>query len=126
MIAASARPEDAIWPIPFLTFSLVGGLLAFQRPRNLVGCPTGPDDDERIVLFVGRITDQKGIFHLLEAHRRLPRNVQTVLCASAPDTPEIEERPIGGLGIFLMRHMADEIRYRRKNGINHLTLRFLP
>jgi len=44
------------------------------------------------VLFVGRITDQKGIFHLLEASRRLPDGVQVVLCASAPDTPEIEER----------------------------------
>jgi len=44
------------------------------------------------VLFVGRITDQKGIFHLIEAARRLPAGVQVVLCASAPDTPEIEER----------------------------------
>jgi len=44
------------------------------------------------VLFVGRITDQKGIFHLLEAARKLPAGVQVVLCASAPDTPEIEER----------------------------------
>jgi alpha-maltose-1-phosphate synthase len=44
------------------------------------------------VLFVGRITDQKGIFHLLEAARRLPASVQVVLGASAPDTPEIEER----------------------------------
>jgi alpha-maltose-1-phosphate synthase len=44
------------------------------------------------VLFVGRITDQKGIFHLLEAAPRLPAGVQIVLCASAPDTPEIEER----------------------------------
>jgi glycogen synthase len=44
------------------------------------------------VLFVGRITDQKGIFHLLEAGRRLPAGVTLVLCASAPDTPEIEER----------------------------------
>jgi glycogen synthase len=44
------------------------------------------------VLFVGRITDQKGIFHLLEAATRLPAGVQVVLCASAPDTPEIEER----------------------------------
>jgi glycogen synthase len=44
------------------------------------------------VLFVGRITDQKGIFHLLEAAKRLPSGVQVVLCASAPDTPEIEER----------------------------------
>jgi glycogen synthase len=44
------------------------------------------------VLFVGRITDQKGIFHLLEAADKLPADVQVVLCASAPDTPEIEER----------------------------------
>jgi glycogen synthase len=47
---------------------------------------------EPYVLFVGRITDQKGIFHLLEASRRLPAGVQVVLCASAPDTPEIEDR----------------------------------
>jgi glycogen synthase len=44
------------------------------------------------VLFVGRITDQKGIFHLLEAADLMPEGVQVVLCASAPDTPEIEER----------------------------------
>src|SRR5881396_2915704 len=44
------------------------------------------------VLFVGRITDQKGIFHLLEASKSLPPGVQVVLCASAPDTPEIETR----------------------------------
>ena len=49
------------------------------------------------VLFVGRITDQKGIFHLLEASRRLPAGVQVVLCASAPDTPEIEERLRGAV-----------------------------
>src|SRR6266436_5975577 len=47
---------------------------------------------EPYVLFVGRITDQKGIFHLLEAAPRLPAGVQVVLCASAPDTPEIEAR----------------------------------
>ena len=44
------------------------------------------------VLYVGRITDQKGIFHLLEASKGLPAGVQVVLCASAPDTPEIEAR----------------------------------
>jgi glycogen synthase len=44
------------------------------------------------VLFVGRITDQKGIFHLLDAAKLLPAGVQVVLCAAAPDTPEIEER----------------------------------
>jgi glycogen synthase len=44
------------------------------------------------VLFVGRITEQKGIFHLLEAVPHLPGGVQVVLCAAAPDTPEIEQR----------------------------------
>jgi glycogen synthase len=47
---------------------------------------------EPYVLFVGRITDQKGIFHLIEAAKKLPEGVQVVLCASAPDTPEILER----------------------------------
>ena len=44
------------------------------------------------VLFVGRITEQKGIFHLLDAARFLPEGIQVVLCAAAADTPEIEER----------------------------------
>lgn len=41
------------------------------------------------VLFVGRITRQKGIVHLVRAIRHLRRGVQIVLCAGAPDTPEI-------------------------------------
>lgn len=41
------------------------------------------------VLFVGRITRQKGIIHLVNAIRFLDPGVQVVLCAGAPDTPEI-------------------------------------
>lgn len=41
------------------------------------------------VLFVGRITRQKGIVHLIHAARRFDDGVQLVLCASSPDTPEI-------------------------------------
>jgi len=41
------------------------------------------------VLFVGRITRQKGVTHLVDAIRYLPPNIQVVLCAGAPDTPEI-------------------------------------
>jgi starch synthase len=44
------------------------------------------------VLFVGRISEQKGIFPLLEAARTLPAGVQVVLCASSPDTPELLAR----------------------------------
>ena len=41
------------------------------------------------VLFVGRITRQKGVTHLVEAIPHLPPGTQVVLCAGAPDTPEI-------------------------------------
>jgi glycogen synthase len=49
----------------------------------------GVDPDLPIVLFVGRITRQKGILHLVRAVRHLAPGVQVVLCAGAPDTPEI-------------------------------------
>lgn len=41
------------------------------------------------VLFVGRITRQKGISQLIEAAQYFDKNCQIVLCAGAPDTPEI-------------------------------------
>ena len=43
------------------------------------------------VLFVGRITRQKGIIHLVHAIKYLDPGMQVVLCAGAPDTPEIGE-----------------------------------
>lgn len=49
----------------------------------------GIDPDRPFILFVGRITRQKGIMHLIEAVPMLDPGVQTVLCASAPDTKEI-------------------------------------
>jgi starch synthase len=49
----------------------------------------GVDPEIPIVLFVGRITRQKGILHLVRAIPHLRPGVQVVLCAGAPDTPEI-------------------------------------
>ncbi|WP_426168657.1 glycogen synthase [Microbacterium sp. DWRC1-3] len=49
----------------------------------------GMDPDRPSVVFVGRITRQKGLPYLLQAARLLPPEVQLVLCAGAPDTPEI-------------------------------------
>ena len=49
----------------------------------------GVDPATPYVLFVGRITRQKGVTHLVEAVQYLPENTQVVLCAGAPDTPEI-------------------------------------
>lgn len=56
----------------------------------------GIDPDRPSVVFVGRITRQKGLPYLLRAMERLPDEVQLVLCAGAPDTPEIAAE-VGGL-----------------------------
>ncbi|MBW8763850.1 MAG: glycogen synthase [Microbacterium sp.] len=49
----------------------------------------GMDPNRPSVVFVGRITRQKGLPYLLQAASRLPADVQLILCAGAPDTPEI-------------------------------------
>jgi starch synthase len=49
----------------------------------------GVDPDRPSVVFVGRVTRQKGLPHLLRAARALPPEVQLVFCAGAPDTPGI-------------------------------------
>ena len=49
----------------------------------------GIDPSKRTVVFVGRITRQKGLPYFLRAARELPDDVQLVLCAGAPDTKEI-------------------------------------
>ena len=50
----------------------------------------GIDPDRPTIVFVGRITRQKGLPHLLRACEQLPEDVQVILCAGAPDTPEIK------------------------------------
>jgi starch synthase len=52
----------------------------------------GVDPDRPIVAFVGRITRQKGVAHLVTAAHQFSPDVQLVLCAGAPDTPEIAEQ----------------------------------
>lgn len=49
----------------------------------------GIDPSRPSVVFVGRITRQKGLPYLLRAAEQLPADVQLILCAGAPDTPQI-------------------------------------
>ena len=50
----------------------------------------GIDPERPFVLFLGRLSRQKGVGHFLAACRRLAPEVQAVLCAWPPDTPEVE------------------------------------
>ncbi|MEN9749343.1 MAG: hypothetical protein RL149_421 [Actinomycetota bacterium] len=82
---------------------------AFQSAINndLVRA-NGVDPDQRSVVFVGRITQQKGLPYLLKAARELPSDVQLVLCAGAPDTPQILQE---------VTDLVEELRKVRDNVI---------
>lgn len=68
----------------------------------------GVDKSKPYVLFVGRITRQKGIIHLVNAIKYIDPDTQIVLCAGAPDTPEIGAE---------MKDAVDEVKKTRKNVI---------
>ena len=55
----------------------------------------GIDPEAPTIVFVGRITRQKGLPYFLRAVRELPEDYQVVLCAGAPDTPEIAQEVDG-------------------------------
>mgnify|MGYP000165094380 CR=1 FL=1 len=76
----------------------------------------GIDPQKPFVLFVGRITRQKGIVYLVNAIRHLDPGFQVVLCAGAPDTPEIAAEMKSAVeaaskereGIFWIDEMVDK------------------
>jgi len=68
----------------------------------------GIDRSKPFVLFVGRITRQKGIIHLVNAIKYIDPDTQIVLCAGAPDTPEIAKE---------MEDSVNEVKKTRKNVI---------
>ena len=80
----------------------------------------GVDPDRPIVAFVGRITRQKGVAHLVAAAHHFAPDVQLVLCAGAPDTPEIAAEVRGAVerlqearaGVFWVQDMrpTEQIR----------------
>ncbi len=84
-------------------------LSAFQSASNpdLVRA-LGINPDARSVVFVGRITQQKGLPYLLQAVKDLPSDVQIVLCAGAPDTKEMQQRVVD---------LVDELKAKRSGVI---------
>ena len=82
-------------------------------PEESVLADLGVDRSRPIVAFVGRITRQKGVAHLLAAAHKFDPDVQLVLCAGAPDTPEIAAEVSAAVadlaaartGVFWVREM---------------------
>jgi alpha-maltose-1-phosphate synthase len=76
----------------------------------------GIDANKPYVLFVGRITRQKGFQHLIRAIQFMDRDFQIVLCAAAPDTPgmaqemktAVEEAKAHRPGIIWINEMVDQ------------------
>jgi starch synthase len=82
-------------------------------PEKSVLADLGVDGSRPVVAFVGRITRQKGVPHLLAAAHHFDPDVQLVLCAGAPDTPEIAAEVRDGVaqlaasrtGVFWVQEM---------------------
>src|SRR3984957_16486787 len=80
----------------------------------------GVDPDRPIVAFVGRITRQKGVGHLVAAAHQFSPDAQLVLCAGAPDTPEIAEEVRAAVaelsrnrtGVFWVQEMFSKEKLR--------------
>lgn len=105
VIAVSARMKDSILAAypriePDRVHVVLNGIdtqlwqprPTFEAAEDSVLTELGIDPDRPIVAFVGRITRQKGVEHLVRAAKHFDEGVQLVLCAGAPDTPEIAAR----------------------------------
>ncbi|QGU04277.1 Capsular glucan synthase [Corynebacterium comes] len=128
VIAVSARMKDSILEAyPRIDAGRVHVVLngidtqlwqprpTFDEAEDSVLTELGVDPSRPIVAFVGRITRQKGVEHLIKAAAHFDEGVQLVLCAGAPDTPEIAARTTALVeelqakrdGIFWVQDMLD-------------------
>ena len=85
------------------------------NPETSALTSRGIDPEAPMIVFVGRITRQKGLPYFLRAVRELPADYQVVLCAGAPDTPEIAAE---------VDQLVGELSRTRDN--IHLITDFLP
>ncbi|WP_459611287.1 glycogen synthase [Corynebacterium urogenitale] len=133
VIAVSAKMKDAILDAypridPDRIHVVLNGIDSdlwqprpvFAEAKELVGrsilAELGVDESRPIISFIGRITRQKGVPHLLKAIKHMNPEIQVVLCAGAPDTPEIEAEVTGLVqelqlerdGVFWVKDMLDK------------------
>jgi starch synthase len=91
--AAMQRDVQELYGVPAAKVRIIYNGIDIQQYRPTEAPEVlrryGIDPEKPFVLFVGRITHQKGIMHLLRAAEYFKEGVPLVLCASDPDTPEI-------------------------------------
>lgn len=93
---------------------------AGPEPGTSVLAELGVDPTRPVAAFVGRITRQKGVAHLVAAAHRFDPEIQLVLCAGAPDTPEIAAEVSAAVqdlararsGVFWVREMLPVSKIR--------------
>ena len=92
---AMRRDVHALYDVPFEKIHVIhNGIDVHQykpTPNPAVLQSYHIDPTIPFVLFVGRITRQKGIMHLINAIQYMRPGIQVVLCAGAPDTPALGE-----------------------------------
>lgn len=102
-------PADAIWRVQVALDEVLSNVLRHGSAGGRVG-PIGVDLDLEGPSIEIVVTDDAPAFNPLEA--------------PAPDTSvRLDDRPLGGLGIALVRALVDEVTYERRQGRNRLTLR---
>ncbi|MDO8732387.1 MAG: glycogen synthase [Actinomycetota bacterium] len=74
----------------------------------------GIDPEKPYLLFVGRITRQKGLVHLLRAAQQFAGDIPLVMCASAADTAEIEVETAGAVRDLRATRGADSVIWIEK------------
>ncbi|MCV7377520.1 glycosyl transferase family 1 [Mycobacterium alsense] len=119
---SAAMREDILRVYPTLDPSLVHVIRngvdanvwypAAPRETGSLLSELGVDPRRPIVAFVGRITRQKGVAHLVAAAHRFAPGVQVVLCAGAADTPELADEV--GTAITELARARDEVFWIRE------------
>jgi serine/threonine-protein kinase RsbW len=105
-------PEDLEFPV---------ALSLEEVLSNVIRHGSSPGEDAQIQIRYSFLADHPGWVEIEVSDQARPFDPLSV---PPPDiTAPLEERSIGGLGVFLVRKMMDEVRYQHSNGRNHLLFR---
>lgn len=106
---SSGLPKEAIWQLEVALDEVLSNVVRHGSAKGRVG-PIAVDLDIEGARIEVVVTDDAPAFNPLEVQ--------------APDASvPLEDRPVGGLGIALVKALMDEVTYERRDGRNRLTFR---